>query len=155
MATSGYISVDASAAQAKKNAGYFKKLLQGMQTQMQMGSSGMGSVREADHHGHHITIKTTYQITIDGKPFKGMLGVTNAGTVHYHGMPSAGFASALELIKSVIDVFPEEFPAGSGGETDMPGMDMTGMSGMSGMAMKGMRGGRKKSSARRKPARRQ
>jgi hypothetical protein len=109
-------------------------------------------MREAHYKGHHITIKTTYEITIDGKPFMGTLEVSNAGTVQYHGMPTAGFASALDLVKSVIDVFPDEFAAGSGGPMegmDMEGMDMDGMD-MKGMDMKGMGGSRKKPAARRK-----
>jgi hypothetical protein len=138
----GEITADASAAQARKNAGYFKKLLQGMH----MGGAGMGSMREADYNGHHITIKTTYQIKIDGKPFMGVLGVSNAGTVHYHGMPTASFASALDLIKSVIDTFPDEFAAGSGG--GMPGMPMKPMKKMKKMKhSKNLSGSR-----RRKPA---
>ena len=136
MATSGEITADASAAQAKKNAAYFKKLLQGMH----MGH-GISSLREADYKGHHITIKTSYDIKIDGKPFKGVLGVSNAGTVHYHGMPNLSFASALDLVKSVIDVFPDEFAAGSDGGMHMPGM---------GMKMRGRRTGavKRKSGAR-------
>ena len=106
-----------------------------------MDGSHMAPMREADYNGHHITIKTTYEIKIDGKPFMGTLDVSNAGTVHYHGMPTAGFASALDLVKSVIDVFPDEFAAGSGGP-------------MEGMDMKRMGGSRKKPEARRKSARR-
>jgi hypothetical protein len=119
--TAGKITSDASAAQAKKSAPYFKKLLTGMH----MGAA-TSSLREADYKGHHITIKTTYQITIDGKLFKGALGVSNAGTVHYHGMPNTGFASALDLVKAVIDAFPDEYAKGSGGGggMDMPGMNM-------------------------------
>ena len=119
MATSGEITADASAAQAKKNAAYFAKLLKSMS----MGH-GMRSMREAEYQGHHITIKTTYQVKIDGRLFKGELGVSNAGTVHYHGMPNTGFASALDLVKCVIDVFPDEFAKGSGGGGHMAGMDM-------------------------------
>ena len=135
MTTPVEITADASATQAKKNAGYFRKLLQGMH----MGGVGGGSVREADYNGHHITIKTTYQIKIDGKPFMGAVGVTNAGAVHYHGMPAAGFASAIDLVKSVIDTFPDEFAAGSGG-------------GMGGMIMKNVGGRGKKAAAKRKTA---
>ncbi len=119
MATPDKITADASAAQAKKSAPYFKKLLTGMH----MGAA-TSSLREADYKGHHITIKTTYQITIDGKLFKGALGVSNTGTVHYHGMPNTAFASALDLIKAVIDVFPDEFGKGSSGGGHMPGMVM-------------------------------
>ena len=122
MAKPNTITADASLAQARKSAPYFKKLLKGMH----MGGAS-SFLREADYKGRHITIKTTYQVTIDGKPFDGVLGVSNAGTVHYHGMPNTGFASALDLIKAVIDVFPEEFAKGSrrgGGGMHMPGMDM-------------------------------
>jgi hypothetical protein len=135
MTTPVEITADASAAQAKKNAGYFRKLLQGMP----MGGGDRGSMREADYNGHHITIKTTYQIKIDGKPFMGAVDVTNAGAVHYHGIPAAGFASAIDLVKSVIDTFPDEFAAGSGG-------------GMGGMTMKNMGGRGKKTAAKRKTA---
>jgi len=138
MTTPGEITADASATQAKKNAEHFKKLLQGMH----MGG-GMDSMREADYKGHHITIKTTYEIKIDGKPFMGELGVTNAGMVHYHGMPAAGFASALDLVKTVIDTFPDEFAAGSGG--GMMNMNMN-------MNMKKPAVRRPKTTTKRKPA---
>ena len=138
MATPGEIGADAGAAQATKNAAYFKRLLQGMH----MGG-GMSSMREADYKGHHITIKTTYQVKIDGKPFEGELGVSNVGSVHYHGMPNTSFGSALDLIKSVIDVFPDEFAKGSGGGMHMPGMDM-------GISRRRRKGTSKKKSAARK-----
>ena len=121
MAAPGEITADASATQAKKNAAHFKKLLTGMRM-----DAGTSSVREADYKGHHITIKTTYEIKIDGKLFQGALSVTNGGTVHYHGMPNAGFKSALDLVKAVIDTFPDEYGAGSGNVTK-PGMSMPGM----------------------------
>jgi hypothetical protein len=130
---SGEITSDAGLAQAKKNSEYFKKLLQG--THMGMGG-GMGSVREVDYKGHHITIQTTYRIKIDGKTFNGELSVSNAGSVHYHGMPNTGFASAVDLVKAVVDTFSDEFAAGSKG------------TGMGGMNMK--MGGRRRSPAKRK-----
>jgi hypothetical protein len=132
--TTADISADASLAQAKKSAPYFKKLLTGMN----MGS-GMSPVRETEHNGHHIAIKTTYQIMIDGKPFKGRLGVTNGGSVHYHGLPNAGFGSALDLVKTVIDTFPDEFAKNSTG-----GMTMK-------MGAKKMGAGKKPPTAKRRP----
>ena len=105
------ITSDASAAQAQKSAAYFKKLLQGGH---EHGSGhDTDAVREVDYKGHHIVIRTTYEITIDGKPFKSELGVTNDGHVHYHGMPAAGFDSAVDLMMSVIDNFPSEFRPGA------------------------------------------
>jgi hypothetical protein len=116
----GEISADASLAQARKSAPYFKKLL----TDMPM-HRGIDSVREADHNGHHIVVRTSYKITIDGKRFDGVLGVTDSGNVHYHGMPNVGFASAIDLVKAVIDTFTDDFTKGSGGHEhhdhgDMP-----------------------------------
>ena len=122
------VGADASLAQAKKSAPYFKKLLTSMSTGP-MGMTGhaghdTSSVRTAEHNGHHIVVQTTYKITIDGKPFNARLGVTNGGTVHYHGMPNAGFASAIDLVKSIIDNFPDEFEKGSGGGMEHGKMHM-------------------------------
>ena len=112
--SAGPISADASLATAQQNAAYFKKLLTGM-------THGHDSVREIDYKGHHVVVKTTYDVTIDGKPFQADLGVTNGGDVHYHGMPNVAFASALDLVKAVIDTFPNEFGKGKGGGGVDPG----------------------------------
>jgi hypothetical protein len=124
MAKRGEITADAGLAQAETSAAYFKELLKGG---MPMGP-GMGSMREIDYKGHHVTIATTYKIKIDGKPFKGELSVSNAGSVHYHGIPNVAFDSAVQLVQTVIDTFPQEFdklskPPGHGG---MGAMKMVG-----------------------------
>jgi hypothetical protein len=106
----GEITADASLAQAQKNAAYFKKLLTDMHAHGGMGDE----VREADYKGHHIVIQTAYTITVDGRPFEAGLGVTNDGSVHYHGMPNVNFDSAIELMKAVIDTFSDEFADGGG-----------------------------------------
>ena len=67
------------------------------------------SVRKADYKGHHIVIRTQYQIEIDGKMIMGHLGVTNDGQVHYHPVPNLSFASAVDLVKQLIDIFPDDF----------------------------------------------
>ena len=105
MVTRGGITADAGLAQANKSAAYFKELLKGG---MPM-DPGMGSMREIDYKDHHVTIETTYKIKIDGKPFKGELSVSNAGSVHYHGIPNVAFDSAVQLVQAVIDTFPQEF----------------------------------------------
>ena len=46
------------------------------------------TIREADYEGHHIVIRTTYQIEVDGKPVTGHMGVTDDGKVHYHPIPT-------------------------------------------------------------------
>jgi hypothetical protein len=71
----------------------------------------MESTREATYDGHHIVIRTTYHIEVDGMPIEGHLGVTDDGQVHYHAVPNLSFASALDLVKLLIDTFPEDFEA--------------------------------------------
>ncbi len=67
------------------------------------------TIREADYEGHHIVIRTTYQIEVDGKPVTGHMGVTDDGRVHYHPVPNISFASALDMVKQLIDIFPDDF----------------------------------------------
>ena len=99
------ITSDAGISQARKTAPALKRLLR----QPHSGHHGTSSVREADHKGHHIVIKTTYDITVDGKKLKAPLSVSNAGTVEYHATPNVAYASAVDLVRAVIDQFPDEF----------------------------------------------
>jgi hypothetical protein len=110
--STGLILADAGEEQAKKSSPIFKKLMQGSGHAMSHG--GDDSMREDIYKGHRITVMTTYQIRIDGKLFKGQLGVSNAGDVHYHGIPNVGFTSAMDLVRSVIDTFPDDFPVRKG-----------------------------------------
>ena len=84
------------------------------------------TVRESDYAGRHIVITTSYMIEVDGKPVTGHMGVGNDGRVHYHPVPNLSFASAVDLVKRVIDVFPEEFPpvADAAGHLDGGGHGM-------------------------------
>ena len=100
------ILADASLAQSQKTAPALKKMME----QHQHHGHAEQSIREDEYKGHHIVIKTTYEVTVDGKPFRTKLGVSNAGNVQYHGIPNVGFASAVELMRCVIDQFPAEFP---------------------------------------------
>jgi hypothetical protein len=96
------------ASYVKRNAGKVKKA----QHSMHMASE---SVREADYKGHHIVIHTTYRIEVDGVPLMGHMGVTDDGRVHYHPVPNASFVSAVDLVKQLIDVFPDDFTGADGG----------------------------------------
>ena len=69
------------------------------------------TIREADYEGHHIVVRTTYRIEVDGRPVTGHMGVTDDGNVHYHPIPNMSFASALDMVKQLIDVFPDDFTA--------------------------------------------
>ena len=104
LSSTGEVTADASLAQAQKNAEYFRKLLADMHAH-----GGMGEAREADYKGHHIVIQTAYKITVDGKPFEAGLGVSNDGSVHYHGMPNVGFDSAIDRHFSTVpsNFYPE------------------------------------------------
>jgi hypothetical protein len=103
------ITADPSLAQAKKTNPTFKAL-------MEQPHSHGESIREDSYKGHHVVIRTNYDIEIDGRPFHGNLDVTNAGTVHYHGIPNVSTNSAIDLIRAVIDAFPADFPAGGSEE---------------------------------------
>lgn len=70
----------------------------------------MESVRTASHCGHEIVIKTCYEITVDGKSLAQHLSLGDDGILHTHSLPEYGFSSAVDLVKKVIEAFPEEFP---------------------------------------------
>lgn len=63
------------------------------------------TVRTATHRGREIKIETTYKVTIDGEPLKGMLEVLGDGRVHYHGLPQYALPSAVDMLRRVIDYF--------------------------------------------------
>lgn len=69
----------------------------------------MTSVRQAEYRGHQIVVRTTYEITVDGRPFDVHLTVDNGGRVHYHGLPTRDFPSVIGLVEKAIAVFPADF----------------------------------------------
>ncbi|MEF3366079.1 hypothetical protein V3H18_05965 [Methylocystis sp. 9N] len=73
------------------------------------GAGGAVSVRKDDYNGHAIEIRTTYQILVDGKKIRAPLSVDAAGQVHCHSLPNYQTASAVDLVKALIDGFPDEF----------------------------------------------
>lgn len=80
------------------------------------------SVRSVTYKGHEIVIRTTYEITVDGRPFAAHVVVDNSGRVHYHGLPTRDFSSTVSLVKKAIDLFPEDFAQERSGarRTDEP-----------------------------------
>jgi hypothetical protein len=111
----------------KSIASYVKK----NQAKVRMGAMGgpVESVREDDYQGHHIVVRTTYRITVDGRPVTGQIHLSNEGQVGYHGLPNMTFDSAVGLVKTLIDRFPQDFQPGAA-----PAHGMSGMSGMPGMS---------------------
>jgi hypothetical protein len=71
---------------------------------------GHSSVRTAVHNGHTIEIRTTYDVRIDGEPLEAHVSVSDNGSVHYHGLPNYAEASAIDLMRRVIDAFPDDYP---------------------------------------------
>ncbi len=87
------------------------------------GPGAIETVRESTYRGHHIVVRTSYEISIDGQPVEGHLGVSNDGQVHYHAIPNLGFASAVELVEKLIDAFPDDFEDVGDGEPPGDGDD--------------------------------
>lgn len=78
---------------------------------------GNTTVREVTYRTHTIRVVTSYDIEVDGQPVTGHLLVTNEGSVHYHAIPNQEFASALDMVKRMIDLAPDQFPDPSGDVT--------------------------------------
>jgi hypothetical protein len=67
------------------------------------------TVREDTYRGHHIVVRTTYEITVDGEQVSGHLAVDNDGSVHYHPLPNYESPSAIGMVRALIDAFPDDF----------------------------------------------
>jgi hypothetical protein len=72
------------------------------------------AVREFTHAGHVITIITTYRVEVDGQPIQAHLSVDEDGRVFTHATPFVTYASAVDLMKAVIDAYPDAFAGASG-----------------------------------------
>src|SRR5258708_3009461 len=73
------------------------------------GKGGQEIIREDDYKGHHVIVRTRYDITIDGQVVTGHIMLTNLGQVQYHGLPNHSFHSPVELARPLIDNFPQGF----------------------------------------------
>jgi hypothetical protein len=73
------------------------------------------AVREFAHGGHVVKIITTYRVEVDGNPIRAHLSVDEDGRVYTHATPFVTYASAIDLMKAVIDAYPDSFsvPGGS------------------------------------------
>jgi len=67
------------------------------------------SVRQINYKNHDIVIQTRYEILIDGKLVNNQIHVDNEGKVSSHAMPTYSFPSTIDLIKKLIDKFPNSF----------------------------------------------
>ena len=103
-------------------ASYVKKNAMHVKTSQKHTHQKNESVRQADHKGHHILVRTQYEIEVDEHMVRGHMGVTNDGHVHYHPLPNLSFTSAVDLVKQLIDTFPDDFS--TKGTGSMGGMKM-------------------------------
>lgn len=78
-------------------------------------SSSVTVRREADHKGHRIEVLAEYRILVDGNPVNVRFDVDNAGRVTCHAVPNYVTVSAVDLVKRLIDAFPESFASTTGG----------------------------------------
>lgn len=78
------------------------------------------SVREDSYNGHQIVIKTTYEITVDGEPLTAHVELSNDGSAHCHGLPAYRFLSVVDMVRALIDNFPDDFPTDEHGGHDEP-----------------------------------
>ena len=117
--------------------------------QMMHHEGGQEIVRQDDYKGHHIVVRTVYNITIDRKEVTGHVMLTNDGQVQYHGLPNRSFDSTIQLARTLIDNFPEDFEKASQGSRLHDGMAAMKTTVKSkGSAMAGMHMGRSSRSLR-------
>ena len=67
------------------------------------------AVREFTHDGHVVKVITTYRVEVDGLPVRAHLSVDEDGQVFAHATPFVTYASAVDLMKAVIDSYPDSF----------------------------------------------
>lgn len=72
------------------------------------------AVREFSHAGHNVKIITTYRVEVDGQPVRAHLSVDEDGRVYTHATPFVTYASANDLMKAVIDTYPDSFSGQAG-----------------------------------------
>lgn len=73
----------------------------------------MSSVREFAHAGHVVRIVTNYRIEVDGQPIQAHVSVDEDGRVYAHATPFVTYGSAVDLMKAVIEAYPNDFTEGS------------------------------------------
>jgi hypothetical protein len=73
-------------------------------------SHGHESVRTDTYGGHAIVVRTTYEVEVDGRPVTAAMHVDHDGNVSCHALPVYKRASIMEVVRLLIDVFPEDFP---------------------------------------------
>lgn len=66
-------------------------------------------IREFSHNGHTVRVITTYRVEVDGNPVRAHLSVDEDGQVYTHATPFVTYTSATDLMKAIIEAYPESF----------------------------------------------
>lgn len=77
-----------------------------------MAAKGKPSLRVADYGKHKIEIATAYTVRVDGRKVPVTIEVWQNGNVFCSALPHYSPASAVDLVKMLIDTYPDDF-AGS------------------------------------------
>ncbi len=106
------IDKDAALAELDELSSRKQKVLQRYQQaeQSHHQHNANTTVRADAHKGHKIELRTTYELYIDGQLLNLHLGVMQDGQVHCHSIPNYSSASGIDVIKAVIDAFPDDYP---------------------------------------------
>ena len=67
------------------------------------------SVRAFTYEGHKVEIETMYTLRVDGREVMPHMSVAEDGRVACHALPAYSFVSAVDLVKQLIDTFPDDF----------------------------------------------
>ena len=98
------------AAELEEFAGYVADLSKSLDHDHGHGGDGsIETLREDEYEGHLIQIRTTYKIEVDGATLMAPLGLDNQGNLHCHALPNYQFTSAIEMVRRLIDNFPDDF----------------------------------------------
>ncbi|TIO79439.1 hypothetical protein [Mesorhizobium sp.] len=73
------------------------------------GATHQKSVRKFKHDGHTVSIVTSYEIKVDGRMVHLPLMVSENGQVQSHAIPNYSLSSAVDIVKTIIDLFPKDF----------------------------------------------
>jgi len=67
------------------------------------------SVRTFTHKGYKISITTMYEVRVDGRLVHLPLMVSEDGHVQSHAIPNYSETSAVDIVKTIVDQFPDDF----------------------------------------------
>ncbi len=67
------------------------------------------TLRRTSHNGREIEVKTTYEISVDGRRLADHVSVAKDGSPYSHSCPYEQFSSMVDLVKRLVDLYPESF----------------------------------------------